>query len=320
MARASRSKSAKSPRSDGEEQRPTHDIWRGSIAFGLVEIPVALVSAERPGGLSLSFLDRRNFSPVGYRRYNKKTDAPVPWSEIVHGYEYSKGHFVALGKAELKRANPTLTQTISIEKFVDASEIEPIYFEKPYYLEPLKSASKSYTLLRSTLERTGKVGIARVVVRTREHVAAVGVRDKALVLYVMRYADEVRAPDALDNLGGTAARVSEQEVKMAERLVQDMTGKWDPREYHDDYESDLMKLIRGRIKSGDVHTLEKEPKSEPAHEGGGRILDLMPLLKRSVEAAHAGRGSHSAHARGTRQRSSVSRVPRRSRPHVRRSA
>jgi len=288
---------------DGDERPSTHDIWKGSITFGLVEIPVALVSAETPNDIKLSYLDRRNFSPIGYRRYNKANQKEVPWSEIVHGYEYEKGQFVALGKEELKKANPSLTQTISIEQFVDAAAIEPIYFDRPYYLEPLKPGSKSYALLRQTLEKTGKVGIARVAVRTREHVAVVGVRDKALVLYLLRYADEVRAPDALDNLRGHASevRVSAQELKMAERLVEDMSGPFDLAAYHDDHQADLLKLIRAKVKSGETHALSK-PEKEKEPKRTGEIFDLMPLLKRSVEEAHAG-------SRTKRPRTAASRTP-----------
>lgn len=284
---------------DGDEERGsnTRDIWKGSISFGLVEIPIALVSAEKPGGLSLTYLDRRDFSPVGYRRYNKSNDKDVPWSEIVRGYEYAKGEYVVLGENDLKRANPALTQTISIEQFVDAQDIELIYFEKPYYIEPLKPNSKAYTLLRETLQRTGKVGIARVAIRTREHVAVVGVRDRALVLYLLRYDEEVRGTKELDNVGGTRVTVSPQEIQMAERLVEDMSGEWDPTRYRDQYRDDVLRIVEEKIESGDVHALDGEPAPEP-RRAKGEILDLMPLLRKSVEAAATG---HRAPSRGRKK-------------------
>src|SRR5678815_4657231 len=145
-AKNQRSARARPKAKSDAEHEPTRDIWKGSITFGLVEIPVALVSAEKSTGISFTHLDRRDFSPVGYRRYNKSNDEEVPWSEIVQGYQYAKGEYVVVGKKDLVQANPRLTQTISIEKFVDAAAIEPIFYEKPYYLEPLKKNSKSYAL------------------------------------------------------------------------------------------------------------------------------------------------------------------------------
>ena len=290
MPRTTRKKKTHLRAVSDDEPKPTRDIWKGALTFGLVEIPVALVSAEKPGAkVSLSYLDRRDFSPIGYRRYNKKTEKEVPWSEIVHGYEYEKGEYVVIGKGDLRRANPDLTQTIAIEQFVDADEIDPIYFEKPYYVEPLKEKSKAYTLLRETLKRTGKVGIARVVVRTRESVALVSVRGPAIVLYLLRYDQEVRKPEQLDRLGrGTKTpAISPKEIQMAERLVADMSGEWDPAQYKDEYADDLMKVIREKIKSGEVHEIDDhEEKKQPRPRG--EIIDLMPLLKRSVEESRSG--------------------------------
>jgi DNA end-binding protein Ku len=295
MARTTRKKHLRVVRDD-DERPQTRDIWKGSLTFGLVEIPVALVSAEKPGAkISLSYLDRRDFSPVGYRRYNKKTEKEVPWSEIVHGYEYEKGEFVVVNKKDLRHANPDLTQSISIEQFVDAAEIDPIYFEKPYYLEPLKENSKAYALLRETLVRTGKAGVARVVIRTREHVGIVNVRGPALVLYLLRYAEEVRKPEELDRLhrGSRKVAVSPKEIQMAERLVEDMTGEWDPAQYKDEYAKDLVKMIHEKIRSGDVHEVDERDEA-PQPKKRGEILDLMPLLKRSIESAHGGGHKKSA--------------------------
>ncbi len=288
-ASKSRARTKHKPAADDKaEQKSTRDIWKGSITFGLVEIPVALISAEVSTGISFSHLDRRDFSPVGYRRYNKSNDQEVPWSEIVQGYQYAKGEYVVVGKSDLARANPALTQTISIEMFVDAAEIEPIYYEKPYYLEPLKKNSKSYALLRETLRRTNKVGVARVAIRTREHVAVVGWRDDAIVLYLLRFAQELCPVGALDNLGGDSrnANASSKEIEMAERLVADMSGTWEPNEYEDQYQSDLMKVIEGKIEAGEVHALDDTP--APAQRTRrGEVLDLMPLLRKSVEAAQS---------------------------------
>jgi DNA end-binding protein Ku len=262
------------------------EIWKGSLSFGLVEIPVALVAAESRRELKLSYLDRRDFSPVGYSRYNKTTEEEVPWAEIVHGYEYKKGEYVVLSKEDLKRANPELTRTIQIQHFVDESEIESIYFDTPYYLDPVKPKSKGYVLLRETLRRTKKVGIAKVALRTREHVAAVAVRDKALLLQLLRFHTELREPSELQHVDFDLkdVGVSPKEIELASRLVEDMLDEWKPEAFEDEYASDLMALIERKIDSGAVHVLdESEPEETP--KARGEIFDLMPLLKKSVEAA-----------------------------------
>ena len=267
----------------------SRDIWKGTIAFGLVEIPVTLVAAERSKGISLTFLDQRDFSPVGYKRYNKTTDEEVPWEEIVRGYEYQKGEYVVLTPQDLERASPDLAKTIEIQQFVDEGDIEPIFFERPYYLEPLNPKGKGYVLLRETLKRTKKLGIARVALRAREHVAALGVRGDALVLYLLRFPDEVRDPADLGNVEKSLAdaHVQPKEIEIAERLVEDMTEAWDPSEFKDEYADDLMKLIEERVASGKTHVIDKS-ESKPVRRGGGDGQDLMPLLKESLDAARRG--------------------------------
>ena len=292
---------------DGEGGRGrTRDIWKGSIAFGLVEIPVALVAAERSKGVKLTFLDQRDFSPVGYKRYNKTTEEEVPWEEIVRGYEYQKGEFVVLTPQDLERASPDLSKTIQIVQFVDQDQIEPIYYERPYYLEPLNPRGKGYVLLRETLKRTRKLGIAKVAIRAREHVAALGVRGDALVLYLLRFPDEVREPSDLDNVerGLDEARVQPKEVEIAERLVEGMTGEWDPSEFTDEYAADLLKLVEERVASGKTHLIDETEAKPTAHRGGDG-QDLMPLLRESLEAAKRGgkRATNRTHEdSGTRPR------------------
>ncbi len=287
---APKSKSRDRGHEDGEPR--SHEIWKGTLSFGLVEIPVGLVSAENvKEEVRLSYLDRRDFSPVGYTRYNKVTNAEVPWSEIVHGFEYEKGEYVALSKEDLERASPELTKTIGIVEFVAAEAIEPIYFEKPYYLSPLKERSKGYVLLRDVLERTGKVGIAKIAIRTREHVAAVGVRGPALTLHLLRFAAELRSPNQVARVGAGVkdVGVTAREREMAEQLVADMTGEWRPERFRDDYAADLKRMIDKKIASGKVHAMATEPAPQ-ARRARGDVIDLMPLLKRSVEAARSGRG------------------------------
>jgi DNA end-binding protein Ku len=261
-------------------------IWKGTVAFGLVEIPVAVYPAVSRREFSFTQLDRRTMTPIGYRRVNKATGDEVPWDEIVKGYEHQPGEFVVVSDEELAGANPEATKTIDIVDFVDARDIHPVHFETPYYLEPLKKKSKGYVLLRETLRRTGKVGIARLVLRTRQYLAAVMVRGQALMVDLLRYADEIRDADelALPDEDVIAAGVSEKELEMAARLVEGMSDTWDPARYRDEYREDVQKLIDDKVRTGSVHAVTRRGKGEPA-KGTGDILDLMPLLKESL--AHA---------------------------------
>ncbi len=259
-------------------------IWKGSISFGLVNIPVGLYSAEKREELGFSLLDSRNMSRVRYKRVNEKTGREVPWEETVRGYEYDDGHYVVLSDEDLKRANPEATQTVDIADFIELAEISPVFFDKPYYLAPQKKGHKSYALLRAALERTGKVGIAKVVIRTKQYLCAVIPRDGVLVLELLRFAHELRDPAELDvpdeNLRELG--IAPREVEMAERLIEGMAGEWRPEQYRDDYYSDLMKLIEKRVESGQLEGVE-EPAPKPAAAAGGKVVDLMALLKRSVE-------------------------------------
>jgi len=274
-------------------------IWQGTISFGLVEIPVALQPAEKPHELDLTMLDRRDFSPVGYRRYNKTTGEEVAWADIVRGYEHEKGEYVVLGDEDLRRANPDLTKTIEILRFVDPREVEPALFEKPYYLAPLKKRGKAYALLRQTLEKTKTVGVARLAIRTREHIALIGVREGALIAYLLRYPDEIRPAAEIEGLEGGQARVTPREVRMATKLVEDMTERWDPEDYEDSYAQDVLGIVEQKVKSGNVHEIAKPMREKTGR--GGQVIDLMPLLKQSLEGARK-----PASLRGKTRRSKVS--------------
>lgn len=285
--------------------------WKGVISFGLVEIPVGLRSAESRSELKLSFLDRRDFAPVGYERYNKTTGKPVPWEEIVRGYEAEDGEFVILSDEDLKRANVRASQTIEIVSFAAISDIDPIYLDTPYYVLPLKKGSKSYGLLRDTLENSSKVGIAHYVMRTRGHVAVLTAREHVLLLQNLRYQSEIVPVASLD-LGkdDLGAATSDRERKVADRLVQGMTARFKPQEHHDAHYDDLLALIRKRIKGGQTKT-----SSEPAEEAaprGPRIVDLLPLLEKSIAAVGGGRAKPSA-TKPKAARASTRRAPARSR-------
>jgi DNA end-binding protein Ku len=257
-------------------------IWKGSISFGLVNIPVGLYSAETRNDISFKMLDRKTKSPIHYKRISEESGKEVPWDETVRGYEVDKGKYVVLSDQDLKRAAPEATQTIDIQGFVDLEDISTLYFDKPYFLAPDSKGTKAYALLRETLRRTGKVGIAKVVIRTRQYLAAVVARGESdvLTLELLRYAHELRDPKELDVPRGKAG-VSDKELEVAERLVEGMVEAWKPEQYKDDYRNDLMKLIEKRAKSGDLEGSTKAaPKPEPR---GGKVVDLMALLKRSLD-------------------------------------
>jgi len=261
-------------------------IWKGSISFGLVNIPVGLFSAASPDELSFRQLDRRNMSPVGYRKYNKNSGEEVETEQIVKGYEYESGHYVVLSDEDLRRANPEKTQTVEITDFVELDDIAAVYLDKPYYLAPVGRNKKGYALLREALRRTGKVGIAKVVIRSREYLSAVIPQGDVLVLEILRYPHEIRSADDLEVPHGDLKDmgVTEREVEMAERLVEGMTAEWEPEKYTDSYRDDLMALIQARIESGQTDAPDETPVEEIDVEAGGEVIDIMALLKRSVEA------------------------------------
>jgi DNA end-binding protein Ku len=259
-------------------------FWKGALSFGLVEIPVSLRPAVHEHDLAFTLLDRENLSPVGNRRYNKATGEEVPWNRVIRGYEYERDEYVVLSDEELKSANVRATQTIDIHEFVHRDEIDPIYFDTPYYIEAQNKASKSYTLLRDALKESGQVGIATVVLRTRQHPAAVIVRDDVMMLELLRHSEDVERPD--DLLVPTARSAkdapSKRELEMAVKLIAGMRGKFEPARYRDDYRHDVLALIERKVKSGETHTIVEPAKGEkaaPARE----VIDLMPLLKQSLE-------------------------------------
>ena len=262
-------------------------IWKGSITFGLVNIPVGLYSAETRDEIHFKMLDKKTMSPIHYKRVSEESGKEVAWDDIVRGYEFSPGQYVVLSDEDLKRAAPEATQTIDIVDFVDLEEISPLYFDKPYYLGPDKKGSKAYALLREVLRRTNKVGVAKVVIRTRQYLAAVVARGEVLTLELLRFAHELRDASELDVPKGKEG-VSERELDMAERLVEGMVDAWDPEKYKDDYRRDLMKTIEERVEAGQLEA-SPEPAPKPQRRGDN-VVDLMALLKRSVEAGGSSRG------------------------------
>ena len=254
------------------------ELWKGAIQFGLVHIPVSLFPGEQSEELSFTMLDRRDLQPVGYKRFNKTTGDEVPYEQIVKGYEWSEGEYVTLEKEDFKRANVEATQTVDIFGFVEKDQLPAFFFESPYYLAPGKHGDKGYALLRETLIRTGRVGLATVVIRTREHLAALYAVENVLVLNTLRYANELRDPKELklpEDL--KSAKVTPKELDMAERLVEDMAVDFDPAKYHDTYRDDLLKLIEEKA-SGKV---KPEPKSKRAPREA-EVIDFAALLEKSL--------------------------------------
>jgi len=258
-----------------------HGIWKGTMGFGLVSIAVELYPAEAPKRLDLDLLDRRDNSRIRYKKVNESTGAEVKQEDIVKGYAVSKDRYVLLTDADLKSANPESTQTVDIIGFVAREEIPLIYFDRPYYVAPLKGSDKAYALLREALERTGQLGLAQIVLRTRQYVAAVYPSETALVVHLLRYHDEIRPFDAIGKGGkGSAAAPRPQELAMAEQLMKTMATAWDPGEFTDTYKQDVLKMIKERAKGGG-----RKAKAKPAEEKEEtKVLDLMAALKRSVES------------------------------------
>ena len=260
-------------------------LWTGSIDFGLVTIPVKLHSAQAASNqLDFDLLDKRDFNRVRYRRVNEKTGAEVKWDQIVKGYQYKKGRYVALGDKDFEQANVEASQSIEIMDFVDAADIEPPYYDTPYYVEPVKNGRRAYALLRDVMKKTGKVAVAKIVLRTRQHLAALIPLDGPLVLETLRYPYELRDPARLDVPSAKGRGSSAQEIRMAEQLISSMTGKWEPAKYRDDYREDLLKLVENKNKAGKTRELAAAG-AAPRPKRPGKVIDIMHLLQQSVKQA-----------------------------------
>jgi DNA end-binding protein Ku len=278
-------------------------LWKGAIVFGLVNIPVDLYPGARSSTIDLDWIDKRDMSPVGYQRINKKTGKAVDKDQIVKGYQYSKGRYVILSDEDFKQANPKATQTVDIMAFVDGADIDPRFFETPYRLAPGKRGEKPYALLREALRDTGKVGIATVVIRSKQHLAAVMVDDKALVLEILRWNDELLDLDEFALPDGGKKAIGDKELDLAKRLVADMTEDWKPEQYHDTYREDLEAQIERRVKAGKTEVVTEAPKER--EKGGAQVIDLMAALRQSLEKKPARRKEATTEAPKTRKRAAA---------------
>ena len=253
-------------------------IWKGSLAFGLVQVPVELKPAVRAERLSFRQLHEEDHAPIKYERISSKTGEVVPWREIVKGYEYTKGKFVVLTDEDFRAAALESSKTIDILDFVPAEQIDWRYFDTPYYLVPGKGGEKAYALLREAIASSGTVGVGKFVMRSSQHLAGIRVVENALVLEVMRFAAELVDPSAYSFPPATLVRP--QELRMAEQLVENLAQPFEPERYTDDYRESLMRVIRAKLKGKKIEVDEPEPE-----EGGAQVIDLMSRLKASLEEA-----------------------------------
>ena len=259
-------------------------IWSGTLSFGLLNIPVQLMSGERRVDLSFRMLDARDKSPIRYERVNAETGEEVPWKDIVKAFEYDKGSYVVLQDSDIKAAAASEgREAVEVEGFIDAAAIPPAYFEKPYVLVPGKKAEKGYVLLRETLAKMGKIGVARVVIRTREHLAAVMPDGAALMLILLRYPQELIAADDYNIQEGKTSdyRISPKELEMARQLIESMAGEWDPHQYHDEFRARLHAVIEKRIKS-DGKVPKRDESADVADDAATNVVDFMDLLQKSL--------------------------------------
>jgi len=260
-------------------------IWTGTLSFGLLNVPVSLMSGERKVDLQFRMLDSRDRKPIRFERVNADTGEEVPWKDIVKAFEYDKGSYVVMEPEDLKSAASESHETVEVEAFVDSDSIDPRYYEKPYILVPGKKAEKGYVLLRETLKATGQVGIARVVVRTREYICAVIPQDDALVLMILRYPQELVDPNDYTLPAGKTDeyRITAREMTMARQLIESMAGKWKPEDYHDEFRERLQEVIRKRMKAdGAVARVEEE--ADAPEDATTNVVDFMSLLQKSLDS------------------------------------
>lgn len=278
----------KSPsRRSSAQVRPARrrGMWKGFIAFGLVNIPIYLESATQEKKIRFNLIDKHDHSPIGYKQINKLTGKEVSHASIVKGYQYEKGEYVLMNESDFKKANVKASNTVEIEDFVELAEIDPILFETPYYILPQKGGEKGYVLLRDVLERTGKAAVAKIVLHTVQHLVCIMPRGDYLILEILRFANEIIEIEEADFIDESIRKmhVSEREIAVAEKLVEGMTARWKPEKYHNTYHDDLMKQIEYKIKHGDTASIEKVERPVIG-ETTDNVIDLTALLKRSLES------------------------------------
>ncbi|WP_299761079.1 Ku protein [Ramlibacter sp.] len=265
----------------GMAKTSTRSLWKGAITFGLVHIPIGLYSATEESDLNFDWLDRRTMDPVGYKRVNKRTGREIEKENVVKGIEHGKGNYVVLSPEEVAQAYPKTTQTIEIEAFVDVDEVPFVYLERPYYTAPINKGEKVYALLREALRETGKAGLARVVIHSKQHLAVVLPCGPALVLNLVRWGGEIRSWEGLSLPKPGKGDLKDAELKMARHLIEDMSGHWSADDYRDSFREDIMKLVEAKAKAGETESVA--PLEEAPQGQGADVIDLTELLRRSLK-------------------------------------
>ena len=278
-------------------------IWKGAISFGLVHVPVALYPASQEVGIDFDWLDKRSIDPVGYQRVNKRTGKEIQAADIVKGIKQDDGDYVVLTEEQIKAAYPQTTQTIEIESFVNASEIPFILLERPYYLEPIGKGEKVYALLREAMSEAGVIGIARVVMHSKEHLAALIPSGPALMLNTIRWASEIRPVDELKlpAEGKTAAGLKPSELKMAAQLIGDMKGRWNAADYSDRFTDAVHELVNRKVEAGETERVTPL-EGTPSEGGASNVLDLTELLAQSLVKRKPATPTPAAAKRAARKR------------------
>jgi DNA end-binding protein Ku len=270
-------------------------IWSGSISFGLLNVPVKLYSAVARRGISLREIRESDGARIRHRRVAEGTDEEVPYEKIVKAYEIAKDRYIPLTKAEMEALAPERSRAIEVQDFVDLEQIDPIYFDSPYYLGPAEGAARAYSLLAQAMEESGKVAIARFVFRNKEHLAAIRPADGVLTLTTMRFADEVVQPDELEDvLPDEVPKVAKREVEMAEQLIESLTREFDPSAYRDEHREQLLATIERKAAGEEIVAA---PAEEPA---ATKAPDLMAALEQSIAAVKEKRGAKPAKKRKPR--------------------
>jgi DNA end-binding protein Ku len=287
----------------GMAKTSTRSLWKGAITFGLVHIPIGLYSATEETDVDFDWLDRRTMDPVGYKRINKRTGREIDKEDVVKGVEHGKGNYVVLTPEEIAEAYPRTTQTIEIESFIDVDEVPFVYLEKPYYTAPINKGEKVYALLREALKETGKAGLARVVIHSKQHLAVVLPCGPALVLNLLRWGGEIRSWADLPLPSAGKAGIKDAELKMAKHLIAEMSGEWSASDFRDNFHDAIMKLVEAKAKAGDTQTVE--PLEEAPEKQGADVIDLTELLRRSLKGgakAAAPAATRATAGKGTRTR------------------
>jgi DNA end-binding protein Ku len=287
----------------GMARTSTRSLWKGAITFGLVHIPIGLYSATEESDVNFDWLDKRTLDPVGYKRINKRTGEAIDKDNVVKGVEYGKGNYVVLSPDEIAEAYPRTTQTIEIEAFVDVDDVPFVYLEKPYYTAPINKGEKVYALLREALKESGKAGIARVVIHSKQHLAVVLPCGPALVLNLLRWGGEIRSWQDLPLPPPGKAGIKDAELKMAGHLIADMSGHWSATELRDNFHDAIMKLVEAKAKAGEAATVE--PLEEAPEKQDSKVVDLTELLRRSLRGSAPKGEEEATAARKTAERSSA---------------